>query len=84
MKPFRIARHRPASPTRLAPRVAFRRPRRWLPSLVAFGLAALAVGAPVILAAGSGGPSHVLTATAADQARVLNPGPPTGLTADRG
>jgi fibronectin type 3 domain-containing protein len=66
------------------PVVALRRPRRWLVPLVAAGLAAVAVSGPVMLAAGPGGPSYVLTAAVGEQARVLNPGPPTGLTATAG
>jgi fibronectin type 3 domain-containing protein len=84
MKTFRIAQHRPMSLGPSVPMVAFRRPRRWLVSLVGVGLAALAVCGPVMLAAGPGGPSYVLTAATGEQARVLNPGPPTGLTATAG
>ena len=76
MKPFRFAQRGPAGirPGRSVPKVAVRRPRRWLVLPAAIGLAALAVP----------GPSYVLTAAAAEQARVLNPGPPTGLTATAG
>src|ERR1035441_8252210 len=86
MKPFRFAQRGPAGirPGRSVPKVAVRRPRRWLVLPVAIGLAALAVSGPAMLAAGRSGPSYVLTSAAGEQARVLNPGPPTGLTATAG
>ena len=95
MKPFRFAQRGPAGirPGRSAhgpAPVALRRPRRWLVSLAWAGLAAIAACGPAMLAAGraagppASGPSYVLTAVQGEQARVLNPGPPTGLTATGG
>src|ERR1039457_1964002 len=76
MKPFRFAQRGPAGirPGRSVPKVAVRRPRRWLVLPAAIGLAALAVP----------GPYYVLTAAAGEQAWVHNPGPPTGLLATAG
>jgi fibronectin type 3 domain-containing protein len=69
---------------------------RWLTTVAGTCLAAVLAGWPAVLAgqglsadtaagtaAGSGGPaaSVVLTAVREPQARILNPGPPTGLTA---
>src|ERR1035437_1647007 len=86
MKPFRFAQRGPAGirPGRPVPTVAVRRPRRWLVLLAAIGLAALAVSGPAMLAAGRSGPSYVLTSAAGEQARVLNPGPPTEVGAEDG
>jgi predicted phage tail protein len=64
--------------------------RRWLAALAGAFLAAVMLGWPVLLAGASGaGPGAgdvriVLTAMHGQQARVLNPGPPTGLTATAG
>src|SRR5512142_1700829 len=67
---------------------------RWLMTVAGTCLAAVLAGWPAVLAgqgppagaaggtsAGSGGPavSVVLTAAREPQARILNPGPPTGL-----
>ena len=96
MMPFRLARRRyPAavpgqSATRRA-RPAAPRGRR-LTTVAGTCLAAVLAGWPVVLAgqgapggtaAGGEGPavSVVLTAVREPQARILNPGPPTGLTA---
>ena len=64
---------------------------RWLTAVAGACLAAVLAGWPAVLAgegpaAGSGGPSvsAVLTAVRDPQARILNPGPPTGLTATAG
>ena len=71
---------------------------RWLTTVAGTCLAAVLAGWPAMLAgqglsagtaagtAGSGGPavSVVLTAVREPQARILNPGPPTGLTATAG
>ena len=61
---------------------------RWLTTVAGACLVAVLAGWPAMLAregpaAGSGGPSvsAVLTAVREPQARILNPGPPTGLTA---
>ena len=63
-------------PFRLVARYRLRRPgRTWLTALAAAGLAAIAAGGPAPVA---------LAAVQAPQARVLNPGPPTGLTATAG
>jgi predicted phage tail protein len=100
MKPFRLARRprpgvAPVRPAAWRPRAAAPG-RRWLTTLAGTCLAAVLVGWPVMLA-GHGvtapgpavsapGPavSVVLTAMQGPQARVLNPGPPTGLTATAG
>ena len=62
--------------------------RRWLTTLAGTSLAAVLAGWPVMLAGnaspGPKGVSAVLTAMQRPQARVLNPGPPTGLTATAG
>ena len=95
MIPFRLTRR--CHPAAVHGQPATRRARaavprgRWLTTLAGACLAAvLAVlaGWPAVLAgegpaAGSGGPSvsAVLTAVREPQARILNPGPPTGLTA---
>ena len=72
----------PARPGRAVPR------GRWLTTLAGACLAAVLASWPAMLAGegpatGSGGPSvsAVLTAVREPQARILNPGPPTGLTA---
>ena len=64
---------------------------RWLTTVAGTCLAAVLAGWPATLAAegtaaGSGGPgvSAVLTAVREPQARILNPGPPTGLTVTAG
>ena len=71
---------------------------RWLTTVAGTCLAAVLAGWPAMLAgqglsagtstgtAGSGGPavSVVLTAVREPQARILNPGPPTGVTATAG
>jgi predicted phage tail protein len=96
MQPFRFAqRCRPGFPPGLSgsvqARVANRRLRRWL----GICLIAIVAGWPAMLAGSSvagppasgppaSGPAYVLTAFAGPQARVINPGPPTGLTAAGG
>src|SRR6185437_8040554 len=98
MMPFRLARRRipaavPGQPA--TRRAGFAVPRgRWLTTVAGTCLAAVLAGWPVMLAgqgppagtAGSGGPavSVVLTAVREPQARILNPGPPTGVTATAG
>ncbi len=95
MKPFRLARRcLPGfAPGRPAARHALG--RRWLRSLAGLCLAALLAGWPVMLAGGTvaggsvagppaDGPGVVLTAMQRPQARVINPGPPTGLIATAG
>ncbi|MGO8889083.1 MAG: fibronectin type III domain-containing protein [Streptosporangiaceae bacterium] len=88
MKSFRLA-------FRCLPGVVPGRPtagpgRRWLRSLAGACLAAVLAGWPTMLAGGGAarpptdGPGVVLTAAQGPQARVLNPGPPTGLTATAG
>jgi len=99
MIPFRLARRRspavvPAQPATRRARTAAPR-GRWLTTVAGTCLAAVLAGWPAVLAgqgppagtaAGSGGPavSVVLTAVREPQARILNPGPPTGLTATAG
>ena len=88
MKRFRLARTCPPgfAPGRAAPRPG----RPWLWPLAGACLAAVLAGWPTMLAGGSvagppaNGPGVVLTAMDGPQARVLNPGPPTGLTATAG
>jgi predicted phage tail protein len=91
MEPFRFARGRGSAagpglraPEPAPPPVRSRR-RRWTATLAATFLAAIIAGGPTLLA-GQGGPgvSFVLTAMQGSQARILNPGPPTGLTATAG
>src|SRR6478752_10628422 len=98
MMPFRLARRR--NPAAVPGQPATRRARlaaprgRWLTTVAGTCLAAVLAGWPVMLAgqgppagtAGSGGPavSVVLTAVREPQARILNPGPPTGVTATAG
>ena len=90
MKSFRPAR-------RCRPGVAPGRPwpargtsRRWLSTVTGACLAAVLAGWPALLAAGGAagppvsGSGVVLTAMRGLQARVINPGPPTGLTATAG
>ena len=92
MIPFRLTRR--CHPAAVHGQPAARRARaaaprgRWLTTLAGACLAAVLAGWPAMLAgegpaAGSGGPSvsAVLTAVREPQARILNPGPPTGLTA---
>jgi len=85
---------RPRQPATGRARTAVPR-RRWLTTVAGTCLAAVLAGWPAVLAgqglsagtaAGSGGPavSVVLTAVREPQARILNPGPPTGLTATAG
>ena len=99
MKPFRLTRgHRPGVTP--GPPAAWRARaaapgRRWLTAAAGTCLAAVLAGWPVLLA-GNGavgvsvtaspgpGVSFVLTAMEVPQARVLNPGPPTGLTSTAG
>jgi len=99
MEPFRFARGRypSAAPGLRLPEperglqpgpasaTARRRPRQWLVTLAAAFLVAIIAGWPALLP-GTGGPgvSFVLTAMQGRQARILNPGPPTGLTATAG
>jgi fibronectin type 3 domain-containing protein len=95
MKRFRLARRclpgfAPGGPAVSPGRPAIRPGRRWLWSLAAAGLAGVLAGWPAVLTCGSvaappaDGPGLVLTAMDGPQARVLNPGPPTGLTATAG
>jgi len=91
MKPFRPAwRCCPGSaPGRPAIRPARvgvpRRRRRWLRRVAGTCLVAVLAGWPAMLGGASGsGVSVVLTAARSPQARILNPGPPTGLTATAG
>src|SRR5256714_14795325 len=99
MMPFRLARRRnpaavPGQPATRRARPAVSR-GRWLATVAGTCLAAVLAGWPAVLAgqgpsagtaAGSGGSavSVVLTAVREPQARILNPGPPTGLTATAG
>jgi titin len=95
MIPFRLTRR--CHPAAVHGQSATRRARaavprgRWLTAVAGACLAAVLAGWPTVLAgqgpaAGSGGPSvsAVLTAVREPQARILNPGPPTGLTATAG
>jgi fibronectin type 3 domain-containing protein len=91
MEPFRFAQLRRSGITLARPlRRPARRRRRWLGTLAGTCLAAIVAGWPAMLvgagiAAGSAaGPSYVVTALQGEQARVVNPGPPTGLTATPG
>src|SRR4051812_35877826 len=99
MMSFRLARRRnpaavPGQPATRHARAAASR-GRWLTTVAGTCLAAVLAGWPAALAgqglpagtaAGGGGPavSVVLTAVREPQARILNPGPPTGLTAIAG
>ncbi|MGH3163032.1 MAG: fibronectin type III domain-containing protein [Streptosporangiaceae bacterium] len=99
MMPFRLARRRnpaavPGQPATRRARSAAPR-GRWLTTVAGTCLAAVLAGWPAMLAgpgpqadtaAGSGGSavSVVLTAVREPQARILNPGPPTGVTATAG
>jgi fibronectin type 3 domain-containing protein len=99
MMPFRLARRRhpaavPGQPATCRARLAAPR-GRWLTTVAGTCLAAVLAGWPAVLAgqgppagtaAGSEGPavSVVLTAVREPQARILNPGPPAGLTATAG
>ena len=88
MEPFRFAQPRRSGITlaRSLRRRAWRRPR-WLGALAGACLAATMAGWPVVLVGagiaggGAAGPAYVMTA---QQARVVDPGPPTGLTATTG
>jgi titin len=98
MMPFRLARRR--NPAAVPGQPATRRARpaaprgRWLTTVAGTCLAAVLAGWPAMLAGpglsagttGTGGPavSVVLTAVREPQARILNPGPPTGVTATAG
>ena len=87
MKPFRLVRrrHPGAAPGRRARAAA--PGRRWLTAVAGTCLATVLAGWPVMLAGNAPpgpGVSVVLTAMQRPQARVLNPGPPTGLTATAG
>jgi fibronectin type 3 domain-containing protein len=67
------------------PAAAGRRSRRWLVTLAATSLAAVLAGGPALLPGpGGSGVPFVLAAMQGRQARILNPGPPTGLTATAG
>ena len=90
MKSFRLARRclPGLTPGRLRPA---RCPgRRWLSTVAGACLAAVLAGWPALLAGGGAagpplsGSGMVLTAMQGPQARVINPGPPTGLTATAG
>ena len=99
MMPFRLARRRhpaavPGQPVTRRARTAARR-GRWLTTVAGTCLAAVLASWPAMLAgqgppagtaAGGGAPavSVVLTAVRERQARILNPGPPTRLTATAG
>ena len=99
MMPFRLARRRypaavPGQPATRRARSAAPRGRR-LTTVAGTCLAAVLAGWPAVLAgqgppggtaAGGEGPavSVVLTAVREPQARILNPGPPTGLIATAG
>ena len=98
MMPFRLVRRR--NPAAVPGQPATRRARpaasrgRWLTTVAGTCLAAVLAGWPAVLAgqgpagtaAGNGGSavSVVLTAAREPQARILNPGPPTGLAATAG
>ena len=90
MKSFRLARRclPGLPPGRLRPA---RGPGlRWLSTVAGACLAAVLAGWPALLAGGGAtgppvsGSGMVLTAMQGPQARVINPGPPTGLTATAG
>jgi fibronectin type 3 domain-containing protein len=99
MMPIRLARRRnpaavPGQPATCHARTAAPR-GRWLTTVAGTCLAAVLAGWPAMLAgqgpsagtaAGGERPavSVVLTAVREPQARILNPGPPTGLTATAG
>src|SRR5437588_208756 len=99
MMPFRLARRCnpaavPGQPATRRARAAAPR-GRWLTTVAGTGLTAVLAGWPAMLAgagapagsaAGGGGQgvSVVLTAVREPQARILNPGPPTGLSATAG
>jgi len=90
MKSFRLTRRclPGLTPSRLRP--AQGPGRRWLSTVAGACLAAVLAGWPALLAGGGAagppvsGSGMVLTAMQGPQARVLNPGPPTGLTATAG
>ena len=91
MEPFRFAQPRRSGTTfARSRRKPAQRRRRWLGTLAGTCLAAVLAGWPALLvgagiAGGSAaGPSYVMTALQGEQARVVNPGPPTGLTATPG
>jgi predicted phage tail protein len=94
MKSFRLARrHLPGvAPGQTRRPTARHTPgRRWLRSVAGACLAAVLAGWPAAMLAGgsvAGPPADasgvVLTAVQGPQARVINPGPPTGLTATGG
>jgi hypothetical protein len=98
MMPFRLARRRNPAAVPGQPATCRARPPaprgRWLTTVAGTCLAAVLAGWPAMLAgqglsagtAGSGRPavSVVLTAVREPQARILNPGPPTGVTATAG
>ena len=99
MMSFRLARRRHPAAVPGQPATRRARPTaprgRWLTTVAGTCLVAVLAGWPAVLAgqgppagtaAGSGGPavSVVLTAVREPQARILNPGPPTGLTATAG
>src|SRR5438045_2903838 len=96
---FRLARRRNPAAVPGQPATRRARPTapraRWLTTVAVTCLAAVLAGWPAMMAgqgpsagtaARGGGPavSVVLTAVREPQARVLNPGPPTGLTAVAG
>ncbi len=87
MKSFRLARRR--LPGAAPGRPAVGPGLRWLGFLAAACLAAVLAGWPTMLAGSptmlaADGPGVVLTAAQRPQARVINPGPPTGLIATAG
>jgi len=91
MEPFHFAQPRRSGVTlaRSLRRPAWRRPR-WLGTLTGTCLAAVMAGWPAMLVGagiaggGAAGPSYVVTALQGEQARVVDPGPPTGLAATPG
>ena len=94
MKSFRLARRR--LPGAAPGRPAVGPGPRWLGFVAGACLAAVLAGWPMMLAGSptmltgsptmlaADGPGVVLTAAQRPQARVINPGPPTGLTATAG
>jgi fibronectin type 3 domain-containing protein len=89
MEPFHSAQPRRSGVTLArSPRRPAR--RRWLGTLAGACLAAITAGWPVLLVGagiaggGAAGPAYAVTALQGEQARVVNPGPPTGLAATPG
>lgn len=90
MKSFRLARRCLPGVTPGRPAARHAPSWRWLSTLAGPCLAAVLASWPALLAGGSvagppaDGPGVVLTAMQRPHARVINPGPPTGLTAIAG